>query len=135
VAARAGSCPRQRHLTPRGAPPICRAQGQEAQAPGVPRGVACLAHAQGRASQPQHHIELRSDLMQGQSNPNAINIIIFIILKGINIKNTIIYVININISTIVQSMNIKNIIICGMDIFIFIIIKSIDISLYWSSKY
>jgi hypothetical protein len=70
------------------------------------------------------------------------NIIIFIILEGINIKNTIIYVININISTIVQSMNIKNIIICGMNIiicskniFVFIIIKSIDISLYWSSKY
>jgi hypothetical protein len=53
--------------------------------------------------------------VQGQGNPNAINIIIFIILEGINIKNTIICVININISIIVQSMNIKNIIICGMN--------------------
>ena len=85
--------------------------------PGVPRGGAGLAHAQGNASQPQRPIELRSDLVQGQGNPNAINIIIFIILEGINIKNTIICVININISIIVQSMNIKNIIICGMNWF------------------
>jgi hypothetical protein len=88
---------------------------REAQVPGVPRGGAGLARAQGKASQPQRPIELRSDLVQGQGNPNAINIIIFIILEGINIKNTIICVININISIIVQSMNIKNIIICGMN--------------------
>ena len=41
----------------------------------------------------------------------AINIIIFIIIEGINFKNTIICVININISIIVQS-----IIICGINI-------------------
>jgi hypothetical protein len=80
--------------------------------PGVPRGGEGLAHAQGNASQPQRPIELRFDLVRGQGNPNAIN---FIILEGINIKNTIICVININISIIVQSMNIKNIIICGMN--------------------
>jgi len=79
--------------------------------------------------------------MQGQGNPTAINII-FIIIKGINIKNSIICVININISTIVQIMNIKNIIIyginiiiCGTNIFIFIIIESVNIYFYCSSKF
>ena len=57
----------------------------------------------------------------------AINIIILIIIKGINIKNIIICVININISIIVQSINIKNIIICGIKIIIFVIIESINI--------
>jgi hypothetical protein len=66
----------------------------------------------------------------------------FIIIEGINIKNTIIYVINITISIIVQNINIKNIMICGMNIiicgtyiFIFIIIKSNNIYFYFSSKY
>jgi len=45
---------------------------------------------------------------------------IFIIIKGINIKNIIIYVINISISIIVQSINIKN---CGAEIINFIIIE------------
>jgi len=47
----------------------------------------------------------------------ALNIIIFSIIEGINIKNTIICVININISIIVRS-----IIICDKNIIIFIII-------------
>ena len=80
--------------------------------------------------------------MQRHDSPNTINIIVCIIIEGINIKNTIICFININISTIVQSMNIKhtiicciNIIICGANIFIFIIIESINIYFYCSSKY
>jgi hypothetical protein len=105
-------------------------------------GGAGLAPVKGRASQPQRHMALGSDPVQGQGSPNAINIIIFIIFEGNNIKNTIICVININISTIIQSMNIKNIIICGMNIiicgtniFIFIIIESINIYFYCISKY
>jgi hypothetical protein len=65
----------------------------------------------------------------------AINIIIFIIIEGINIKNTIICVINITISIIVQSINIKNIIIYGINIFIFIIIEDNNIYLCCISKY
>ena len=61
----------------------------------------------------------------------AINIIIFIILEGINIKNIIICVINITISIIVQSINIKNIIICDTKIIIFIIIESINTKKYY----
>jgi hypothetical protein len=56
----------------------------------------------------------------------AINIIIFIIVEGINI-NTIICVINITIFIIVQSINIKGLIISGINIFIFIIIESNNI--------
>jgi len=67
-------------------------------------------------------VALRSDPAQGQGCPDAINIIIFIIIEGINIKNTIICVININISIIVQGINIIicgiNIIICGIIIFL-----------------
>jgi hypothetical protein len=83
------------------------AQGQVAQAPGVPkwgRGP-CSRLGQSKPALTPHGA--RVDLGQGQGNPNTINIIIFIIIEGINIKNTIICVININISTIVQSMNIK----------------------------
>jgi hypothetical protein len=87
-----------------------------------PRGGVSLAPPKGRASQAQHHVTLRSDPAQGQGCPGAINIIIFIIIEGINIKNTIICVININISIIVQGINIIicgiNIIICGIIIFL-----------------
>jgi hypothetical protein len=66
-----------------------------------PRGGAGLAPAKGRASQPQRHMALGFDPVQGQGSPNAINIIIFIIFEGNNIKNIIICIININISTII----------------------------------
>jgi hypothetical protein len=65
----------------------------------------------------------------------AINIIIFIIIEGINIKNTIICIINITVSIIVQSINIKNIIICDTNSFIFVIIESNNIYFHCSSKY
>jgi hypothetical protein len=55
-----------------------------------------------------------------------INIIIFIIILNIHIKNSIICVINIIIFIIINSMNIKNIIICGINIIIFIIINIIN---------
>ena len=55
-------------------------------------------------------------------NDKIKNIIIFIIIQSIDIKNIIIYIINIIIFIIIQSINIKNIIICGINIFIFIII-------------
>ena len=51
-----------------------------------------------------------------------INIIFFIISKGINIKNSIICVINIIIFIIIKSINIKNSIICVTNIIIIIII-------------
>jgi len=121
-----------------------------------PRGGTCLAPPRGRASQPQCHVVLRSDPVQGQGCPSAINIIIFIIIECINIKNIIICVINIIISIIVQrinikkyyylwykyyylrykyffiviieSINIKNNIICVLNIMIFIIIQIININ-------
>jgi len=61
----------------------------------------------------------------------VVNIIIFIINEGINIKYTIIFSINITISIIVQSINIKNIIICATKIIIFIIIESINTKKYY----
>jgi len=63
----------------------------------------------------------------------VINIIIFIIIRSINIKkllfvffeifNIIIYVINIIIFIIINNVNIKNIIICVINITIFYIIN------------
>ena len=49
-----------------------------------------------------------------------LNIIIFIIIKSINMKNSIICLINI---IIIVGINIKNSIICVINIIIFIIIK------------
>jgi len=57
----------------------------------------------------------------------VINIIIFIIIKSINIKNIIIGVINNIIFTIIKSINIKNSIIRVINIIIFTIINSINI--------
>jgi len=67
-----------------------------------PRGGAGagLAPAQGRGKPAQRHVALGSTQRKG-SSPCAINIIIFIIIEGINIKNTIICVRNINMSIIV----------------------------------
>ena len=65
-----------------------------------PRGGAGLAPAQGKGKPAQHHVALGSTQHKGGS-PCAINIIIFIIIEGINIKNTIICVRNINMSIIV----------------------------------
>jgi hypothetical protein len=48
-----------------------------------------------------------------------INIIIFIIIKSINIKNIIICVINIIIFILIKSINIKNNIMCDINIIIF----------------
>jgi hypothetical protein len=50
------------------------------------------------------------------------NTIIFIIIESINIKNSIICAINNIIFIIIESINIKNSIICGINIIIFIII-------------
>ena len=55
-----------------------------------------------------------------------LNIIIFIIIKSINIKIIIIFVINIIIFIIIKSINIKNSIICVINIIIFIIINIIN---------
>jgi hypothetical protein len=52
-----------------------------------------------------------------------------IIIKSINIKNSIIYVINIILFIIIQSINIKNSIICVTNIIIFIIIISFNIKI------
>jgi hypothetical protein len=51
----------------------------------------------------------------------------FFIIKTINIKNSIIYVINIIIFIIIKSINIKNIIICDIYNIVFIIINNINI--------
>jgi hypothetical protein len=56
-----------------------------------------------------------------------INIIIFIIIKSINIKNIIICVINIMILIIINIINIKNTIIFIINIIILIIINIINI--------
>ena len=48
------------------------------------------------------------------------NIIIFIKIENIHIKNSIIYAINIIILFIINNINIKNIISCGINISIFI---------------
>ena len=53
-----------------------------------------------------------------------INIIIFITIKSINIKNIISFVINIIIFIIIKSINIKNSIICVINIIIPIIINN-----------
>jgi hypothetical protein len=58
---------------------------------------------------------------------NIKNTIIFIIIKSINIKNSIICVINIIIFTIIKIINIKNSIIHVINIIIFTIINSINI--------
>jgi len=55
-----------------------------------------------------------------------LNIIIYIIIKSINIKNIIICVINIIIFIIIKSINIKNSIICVINIIMFIIINIIN---------
>ena len=54
-----------------------------------------------------------------------LNIIIFIVIKSINIK-IIFFVINIIIFIIIKSINIKNSIICVINIIIFIIINIIN---------
>jgi len=55
-----------------------------------------------------------------------LNIIIFIIIESVNMKNSFICVINIIIFIIIESINIKNIIICVINIIIFIIINIIN---------
>jgi hypothetical protein len=55
-----------------------------------------------------------------------INIIIYIIIKSINIKIIIICVINIIIFIIIKMINIRNNIICVINIIIFIIINIIN---------
>jgi hypothetical protein len=57
------------------------------------------------------------------------NIIIFIKIYNINIKNRIICAINIIILFIINSMNTKYIMICGMNIRIFIISNNIIITM------
>jgi hypothetical protein len=54
------------------------------------------------------------------------NIIVFIIIQSINIKNIIICAINIIIFIISKNINIKNSIICVINIIIFIIIDIIN---------
>jgi hypothetical protein len=83
-----------------------------------PHGDADLTPAQGKGKLAPTPRGVRVLPCTRANNPNTINIIIFIIIEGINFKNTIIYVININISIIFQSINIKNIIICGINIII-----------------
>jgi len=56
----------------------------------------------------------------------VINIIIFIIILNIYIKNSIICVINIIIFIIILNIHIKNSIICVINIIIFIIINIIN---------
>jgi hypothetical protein len=56
----------------------------------------------------------------------VINIIIFIIIESINMKNSFICVINIIIFIIINSINMKNIIIYVINISIFIIINIIN---------
>jgi hypothetical protein len=51
---------------------------------------------------------------------------VFIIIKSIHFKNSIICLINIIIFIIIESINIKNIIICVINNSIFIIINSIN---------
>jgi len=55
-----------------------------------------------------------------------INMIIFIIINSINIKNIIICLINIIIFIIIKIINIRNCIICIINIIIFIIINIIN---------
>jgi hypothetical protein len=55
-----------------------------------------------------------------------VNIIIFLLIQSIHIKNIIICVLNIIIFLIIKSINIKSIIFCVINIIIFIIINIIN---------
>jgi hypothetical protein len=60
-----------------------------------------------------------------ESRWRVLNILIFIIIKSVTIKNSIICVLHILIFIIIKTMNIKSSFSCGINILIFIIIKSI----------
>ena len=62
------------------------------------------------------------------------NIIIFIKIENIHIKNSIIYAINIIILFIINNINIKNIISCGINISNFIISNNIIITMRSGNK-